>query len=111
MAIRDHTAPARLSVPLGKAFSDPSGADPQASASPTHSLRLSTLDDVALALYSLAVMCIEDERCRSAQATVVPTAEPATFPLPPLFREGLVVAIQCLENYAEQLGPRQAMNA
>jgi hypothetical protein len=111
MATHDHTARARPTFSLGKALSDPSDAYPLVSSPPAHSLRPSTLDDVALALYSLAVLCIEDERHRRAQARPIPVGEPLTWPLPPLFKEGLVVAMQCLEEFGTQLGPRRAVNA
>jgi hypothetical protein len=32
-----------------------------------------------------------------------------TWPLPSLFKEGLTMAMQCLEQYAQQLGIERAM--
>ncbi|SDJ82339.1 hypothetical protein SAMN04487785_10430 [Dyella jiangningensis] len=72
------------------------------------SLRLSTLDDVALALYALAQLCQEDERHRLANRQ---PGVPSQVPLPPLFRQGVAVAMQCLEQYARQLGDRRPLNA
>jgi hypothetical protein len=110
MAVHDHTAPARpFFPPTGDAFSHSPAADSTARCSQAPSLRLSTLDDVALALYALAQMCRDDERCRTAKAGQS-TATPMARPLPPLFRQGVTVAIQCLEQYARQLGDMRAMN-
>jgi hypothetical protein len=110
MAVHDHTAPARLSL---HSLGDPFTASPAAGL-PAHrpqapSLRLSTLDDVALALYCLEQLRIEDERYRTAQARHS-SAKPMTWPLPPRFREGVTVAIQCLEQYTKQLSDERAMN-
>jgi hypothetical protein len=66
------------------------------------------LDDVALALYALAQLSLEDERYRHA---VRHPDVPPLVPLPPLFRQGVTVAMQCLEQYARQLGQEQALNA
>jgi len=111
MAVRDHTARARLSFSAsGNPLTDPPAAELSAQCPSTSSLRLSTLDDVALALYSLAVLCNEDERCREAQARQASTAEPTMWPLPPLFRDGVKVAMQCLGHYARHLGDQRAQN-
>jgi len=40
-----------------------------------------------------------------------PETEPLTMPLTPLFKEGVVVAIQCLENFAMRLGGQKTGNA
>ncbi|MFC4525513.1 hypothetical protein ISN76_04595 [Dyella halodurans] len=110
MAVHDHTAPARLSFSsLGDPFTASPAADPPAHGPQAYSLRLSTLDDVALAHYALAQLWFEDERYRVARARHN-SAEPMTWPLPPLFKQGVTVAIQCLEQYAKQLGDEQAMN-
>jgi hypothetical protein len=92
---------------LGDPFADPPAAEPPA-CHQAHSLRLSTLDDVALAHYALAQLWFEDERYRVAQARHC-AAEPMTWPLPPLFKEGVTMAIQCLEQYAKQLSAERAM--
>jgi hypothetical protein len=110
MAVHDHTAPARLSFPsLGDPFAASPAADPPTHGPQAHSLRLSTLDDVALALHCLAQLCVEDERHRIAKAGSC-SAKPMAWPLPPVFRQGVTVAIQCLEQYAKQLGDERAMN-
>ena len=110
MAIHDHTARARLSFSSsGDTLTAPPATESSVSCAMAPSLRLSHLDDVALALYALAALCIEDESCRKAQARQI-TAEPALWPLPPLFREGVQVAMQCLEQYARQLDGRRDMN-
>jgi len=111
MAIRDHKARAHPSVSEGIALSDPFDAYLPASPTQAHSLRVSTLDDVALALYALVVLDNDDERCRRTQAYVLPEVEPLARPLPPLFKEGLGVAIQCLEGLALRLGSRGTRNA
>lgn len=109
MAVHDHTARAHLSFSAsGDMFTVTFAADSPARRSTAQSLRLSTLDDVALALYSLAVLCIEDERCRTAQVRHL-LSEPTLWPLPPLIQEGLGLAIQCLEQYAGQLGGQRGM--
>ena len=107
MANVDHKARACLSVPSGNAPRVSPCADPPASHAPPASLRLSTLDDVALALYALAQLCLEDERSHAARHPDVPPL----VPLPPRFRQGVAVAMQCLEQYARQLGDKQALNA
>jgi len=110
MAVHDHTAPARPSFPhLGDPFSRSRAANATAHA-PTHAPRICTFDDVALALYALTNLCIEDDRRLAAQARQT-IAGPAPRPLPPRFRQGLTMAIQCLEQYARQLGNERAVNA
>ncbi|QNK02788.1 hypothetical protein [Dyella telluris] len=107
MATRDHKARARLSVSVGDAHSDSTSAGPPASCFMPPSLRLSTLDDVALALYALAQLSLEDERQRS------PTRHSGVVlqPLPPLFRQGIVVARHCLLQYVRQLDQQRALSA
>jgi hypothetical protein len=108
MAVHDHTAPAHLSFSsLGDPFADSLAAGLPAHRPQAHSLRLSTLDDVALALHCLAQLCIEDERYRTAWATHC-TTKPMAWPLPPLFKLGVTVAIQCLEQYTKQLSDERA---
>ena len=108
MAVHDHTAPAHLSFPtLGDPFGNSSAADPLADAPQAHSLRLSTLDDVALALHCLVQLCLEDERYGMARARHS-SAEPIARPLPPRFKQGVTLAIQCLEQYAKKLGNERA---
>jgi hypothetical protein len=91
---------------------DPFAASPDAgppACHQAHSLRLSTLDDVALAHYALAQLWFEDERYRVATARCSST-KPMTWPLPPLFKEGLTLAMQCLEQYAKQLSAERMTN-
>jgi hypothetical protein len=109
MAVHDHTAPARPSRPTDDTFTARSAADSSASDS-AHSLRLSTLDDIALAHYALAQLWFEDERFRVAREKHI-HAEPMAWPLPPLFKEGGSVAIRCLEQYAGELAGKQKVNA
>ncbi|AIF49536.1 hypothetical protein HY57_20860 [Dyella japonica A8] len=66
------------------------------------------MDDVALALYALARLRQEDERYRHA---VRHPGLPSLAPLPPLLRQGVAVAMQCLEQYARQLGERRTLSA
>ena len=106
MANYDHKARPCLSVPLGHAPRVPPAADPPAGGFTSSSLRLSTLDDVALALYALAQLRLEDERYRDAARH--PDAS-ARVPLPPSFRQGITVAMQCLEQYARQLGVERTL--
>ena len=110
MAVHDHTAPARLSFLFsGDPFTDSPAADPPARGPQAHSQRPATLDDVALAHNALAQLWFEDERYRVAMARRS-NAKPVAWPLPTLFKEGVTVAIQCLEQYAKQLGDERAMN-
>ncbi len=110
MAVHDHTAPARLSFPsLGDPFAASPAAGPLAHGPQAHSPRGTTFDDVALAHYALSRLWFEDEQYRRAKA-VHPTAEPLTWPLPTFFKDGVAVAIQCLEHYARQLSDERAMN-
>ncbi|WP_445143612.1 hypothetical protein [Dyella sp. Tek66A03] len=103
MAVHDHTAPARPSLcSLGDPFTDPPAADLPAHRPLAHSPRGTTFDDVALAHYALSRLWFEDESYRKAKARH-PKAEPLTWPLPTLFKDGVAVAIQCLEQYARQL--------
>jgi hypothetical protein len=108
MAVHDHTAPARLSISLGDPFTASLAADPMAHDPQAHSPRHVTLDDIALAHYALAQLWFEDERYRVAKARCSST-KPMTWPLPSLFKEGLTMAMQCLEQYAQQLGIERAM--
>ncbi|WP_109125153.1 hypothetical protein [Dyella sp. C11] len=110
MAVHDHTARARLSFPAGDALNATPNADPTAHRPSPYSLRLSTLDDIALAHYALSQLWLEDEKCRTALAKKIATETPA-WPLPPLFKEGVSLAIQCLEQHARQLDGKRAMNA
>ncbi|WP_445144870.1 hypothetical protein [Dyella sp. Tek66A03] len=110
MAVHDHTAPARLSFPtLGDPFTASFAAGLPAHRPQASSPRGTTFDDVALAHYALAQLWFEDERYRAAKARQI-SAEPMTWPLPPLFKEGVTVAIQCLEQYPKQLSDERAMN-
>jgi hypothetical protein len=109
MAVHDHTAPARPSISLGDPFTASLAADPKAHDSQAHSPHHATLDDVALAHYVLAQLWFEDERYRVAKAGRS-SAKPVTWPFPPLFKEGVTLAIQCLEQYAKQLSDERAMN-
>ena len=110
MAVHDHTAPARLSfLSSGDPLADLLAANRMANNPQALPLRRATLDDVALALYALAQMWVEDEQYRAARARHG-TAKPMAWPLPPLFKEGVTVAIQCLEQYAKQLSDEQATN-
>jgi hypothetical protein len=108
MATSDHKARACLSIPSGNASRVSPSADPPVSHRSPASLRLSTLDDVALALYALAQLCLEDERSRHVARH---SDVPPLLPLAPLFRQGVAVAVQCLEQYARQLGQERALNA
>ena len=110
MAVHDHTAPARLSfLPSGDPFTASPAADLPVHAPQAHSQRPATLDDVALAHYALAQLWFEDERYRVAKARRS-SAKPMAWPLPTLFKEGVTLAIQCLEQYAKQLSDERAMN-
>ena len=103
MAVHDHTAPARLSIPtLGDPFAASPAAGLPAHRPQAHSPRGTTFDDVALAHYALSRLWFEDEQYRRARANL-PGAEPLTWPLPTLFKDGVAVAIRCLEQYARQL--------
>jgi hypothetical protein len=108
MAVHDHTAPARQSFFLGDPFTASLAADSTAHDPQAHSPRHVTLDDIALAHYALAQLWFEDERYRVAKARCS-SAKPMTWPLPSLFKEGLTMAIQCLEQYAKQLSHERAM--
>jgi len=109
MAVHDHTAPARPSRPTDDTFTARSTAGSPASGS-TPSLRLSTLDDIALAHYALAQLWFEDERFRVAREMHI-HAEPMAQPLAPLFKEGVSIAIRCLEQYAGELAAQRKVNA
>ncbi|MHA6204787.1 hypothetical protein ACXU4B_10210 [Dyella soli] len=109
MAVHDHTAPARPSYPTDDAFTAGSAAD-RPTSGPAHSMRLSTLDDIALAHHALAQLWLEDERFRVARERHI-HAEPMAWPLTPMFKEGVSVAIRCLELYALQLAGKQKANA
>ena len=110
MAVHDHTAPARLPfLSLGDPFIASPGAGPPAHLPPAHPPRGTTFDDVALAHYALSRLWFEDEQYRRAKAKH-PAAEPLTWPLPTLFKDGVAVALRCLEHYARQLGDERAMN-
>ncbi|MFC4528355.1 hypothetical protein ISN76_15115 [Dyella halodurans] len=110
MAVHDHTAPARLSFSSsGDPFAASPAADPLAQSHQAHSPRHATLDEVAQAHHALAQLWFDDERYRVAKARCLPR-QAHTWPLPPLFKEGVSLAIRCLEQYAKQLGDKQAMN-
>ena len=103
MAVHDHTAPARPSFrSLGDPFTD---ASCRATGSPSlaRSPRGTTFDDIAQAHYALSRLWFEDEQYRKAKAKH-PTAQPLTWPLPTFFKDGVDMAIVCLEQYARQLG-------
>lgn len=108
MATRDHKARARLSGPVGDAHSASPFAGPPACCSMPPSLRLSRWDDLALALHALRELSLEDERRRNLARH--PDAA-LLLPLPPLFRQGILVARQCLLQYARQLDDELALDA
>jgi hypothetical protein len=110
MAVHDHTAPARLSfLSLGDPPTASPAANLSAQGSQARSQRPSTFDEVALAHYALAQLWFEDERYRVAKARRS-SAKPVTWPLSLLFKEGLTMAMQCLEQYAKQLDDERAMD-
>ena len=110
MAVHDHTAPARLAfLSLGDPFTDSLAAGLPAHRPQAPSPRGTTFDDVALAHYALSRLWFEDEQYRKAKAKH-PSAEPLTWPLPTLFKDGVAVAIWCLEQYAKQLSDERAKN-
>jgi hypothetical protein len=110
MAVHDHTAPARLAfLSLGDPFIASPAAGVPAHRPQAPSPRGTTFDDVALAHYALSRLWFEDELYRKAKAKH-PSAEPLTWPLPTLFKDGVAVAIACLEQYAKQLSDERAMN-
>jgi hypothetical protein len=110
MAVRDHTAPARPSfLSLGDPFTASPAADLPAHGPQAQSQRPATFDDVALAHYALAQLWFEDERYRVAKARRS-SAKPITWPLSPQFKEGLTMAMRCLEQYAKQLGVEREIN-
>jgi hypothetical protein len=109
MAVHDHTAPARPSFSLGDPFTASLAADPKAHDPQAHSPRHVTPDDVALAHDALAQLWFEGERYHVARAGCS-SAKPVTWPLPPLIKDGVTMAIQCLEPYAKKLSVERAMN-
>jgi hypothetical protein len=110
VAVQDHKAPARLSLlSLGDPFTDSPAAGLPAHRPLAHSPSGSTFDDVELAHYALSRLWFEDEQYRKARAQH-PHAQPLTWPLPTFFRDGVDVAIACLEQYARQLSDQRAMN-
>ena len=106
MATYDHKARPCLSVPSGHAPRVPPAADPPAGSFTPSSLRLSTLDDVAFALYALTQLSLEDQRLHHV---VRHPDVPPRVPLPPRFRQGITVAMQCLEQYARHLGDERTL--
>lgn len=109
MAVRDDTARARLPVSADDTPHDPPDADPRATCPMAHALRLSTLDDVALALYALGRVRDDVERSRTEPVRPPPT-EPVMPLLSPFQQDGLCVAIQCLEQYALWLSEARVVN-
>ncbi|WP_445143494.1 hypothetical protein [Dyella sp. Tek66A03] len=110
MAVHDHTVPARQSfLALGDPFTDSPAAGLSAHRPQAPSPRGTIFDDVALAHYALSRLWFEDELYRKAKAKH-PNAQPLTWPLPTLFKDGVAVAIQCLEQYAKQLSNNRPMN-
>ena len=109
MAVRDHTARARLPVSSGAPPNDPRNADPWVAYPMAHALRLSTLDEVALALYALGRVRDDVERSRTEQVQPSPV-EPVMPMLSVFQQDGLCVAIQCLEHYAMWLSEAPVVN-
>ncbi|QNK02142.1 hypothetical protein [Dyella telluris] len=108
MATVDHTARLCLSIPMGNASRASPAADPPAHDHTSPSLRLSTLDDVAFALHALELLCRDDERLRHAGRH---PDMPPLLPLATYFKQGVTVAMQCLAQYARQLGSGQVTSA
>ncbi|QNK01499.1 hypothetical protein [Dyella telluris] len=108
MANVDHTARLCPALPVGHASRASPAADPPAAYHTSPSLRLSTLDDVAFALRALTLLCQEDERLRH---TVRHPDVPPLRPLATYYRQGITVAMQCLAQYARQLGSGQVTSA
>ncbi|QNK03164.1 hypothetical protein [Dyella telluris] len=103
MAIRDHTAPARLHFPSGDASASPLTSVRLTASRQASSLHLSTLDDITVALFALSCLLEYSECSRRAAARFSPEGL-VVWPLSPLFVEGLTSAVQCLRQYAGSLG-------
>jgi hypothetical protein len=108
MAIRDHTARTRLSVPPDSSLTTSPGRPPPAGTqgTPRH---LSFPLDPALASYVLTRLRIDMERHREAKASGRPI-RPVEWPLSGEVIACLTTAIHCLDHYAGLLGHELAVN-
>ena len=102
MAIRDHKARARPSVPPDGTLTASSGR-PHAAGAQGTPRRLSFPLDPALASYALTRLRIDMEAHRAAEASGR-TVKPLQWPLCSEFIACLTTAIHCLDHFAGLLG-------
>nr|WP_199043723.1 hypothetical protein [Dyella sp. ASV24] len=103
MAVRDHTAPARLPAPPGGTTpATPPEAPLSAACEQAPSPYLSTLDEITIAVFTVSKV-LECSECFRKGKWFRPDGL-VTRPFSPLFVEGMTLAIRCLEQYAETLG-------
>jgi hypothetical protein len=110
MAIRDHTARTRPFVPPDGTLAVSPGDPSSSGAVWPETLRLSTLDDIALAVFALTRLRYDSERYRKAQAWGLPV-KPVEWPLSIAVTASLATAIHCLRQYAGLLGHEPPVNA
>lgn len=103
MAIRDHTARVRPSVPADDTLTGPPDALPPARVAWPEASPRGTRADIALALLTLSRLRHDSERWRKAQAGGFP-ARSLVWPLSEVEIISLGSAIQCLLQYARLLG-------
>lgn len=103
MAIRDHTAGIRSSVPADHTLTGPPDALPPARVAWPEASPRSTRADIALAVLTLSRLRHDSEQWRKAQARGFP-ARSLVGPLSEAESISLGTAVQCLLRYARLLG-------
>jgi hypothetical protein len=103
MAIRDHTAGVRPSVPADHALTGPPDAVPPARVAWPEASPRSTRADIALAVLTLTRLRHDSEQCRKAQARGFPCRS-LVWPLSAAETTSLGTAVECLQQYARLLG-------
>ncbi len=106
MAVRDHTARACVPAPPGDTPASAPESTLLVACHQAYSLHLSTLDDIAMAVFALSRLLEYNAGTRTGTRRVPEGL--VTWPLPALFVEGLGTAKQCLEQYADMLGRKPA---
>jgi hypothetical protein len=109
MAIHDHTARIRPSVPPDDTITPSSGDTPPTRTAWPDTLRRGAQGDIALAVLALTRLRYDSEQCRQARARGFP-GRPPEWPLPAAVTASLGIAIQCLRQYASLLDHEPRVN-
>ena len=109
MAIHDHTARIRSSVPPDDTLTPPPDNPSLTPVAWPGSLHHCTRGDLALAVLALTRLRVDSEQTRHAQARGFP-GRALPWPLPVTVTASLGTAIHCLQQYARLLSDEPRVN-